>query len=391
MAGARRQAAGDMTQPMAPDTHPAMPPAANPAANPADRAARRDAFRARLRAAPHGHDLFQALRWLDALSPQHAPLGHAARPRDEPVRLGQAPSLAFAAAMLAGVDDGGAVPRIAIHGFGLFGPNGPLPAHLTEYAHERAAQHGDPAFAAFADLFHHRLILLFYRAWADAQPTVSLDRPARARFDGYVASLIGRAAAAEGPAGPDALAPHARCFHAGHLVRHTRNPEGLAQILRRHFGVAVRIVEHVPQWVTIERAQRCAIRATRPTLPLGGAVLGIAVRDAQSRFRIVLGPLSLDAYRQCLPGGAYARPLAQWVREYVGIEFDWDVQLELAHDAVPAAALGSPHGIGRSAWLGRRLEPGPARDLVIDGRAYEAAFRRGLARAASAPADREPA
>ncbi|MBN3775910.1 type VI secretion system baseplate subunit TssG, partial [Burkholderia sp. Se-20378] len=243
-----------------------------------------------------------------------------------PVRLGQQPSLAFAASMLAGVSDEGSgmPPRIAIHGFGLFGPNGPLPTHLTEYAHERAAQHDDPTFAAFADLFHHRLILLFYRAWADAQPTVSLDRPERARFDGYVASLIGRAAHGDKPAvkadshaDSDILAPHARYFHAGHLVRHTRNPEGLVQILRRHFGVEARIVEHVPQWVAIERSQRCTIRATRPTLRVGAVALGVAVRDAQSRFRIVLGPLSLDAYRRFLPGGPHARQLAQWVREYV--------------------------------------------------------------------------
>ncbi|WP_322082373.1 type VI secretion system baseplate subunit TssG [Burkholderia sp. BCC1972] len=337
---------------------------------PAAEAARRDAWWARLRAAPHGYDLFQALRWLDALSPGRPPLGRATRPRDEPVRLGQQPSLAFAASMLAGVhDEGGTMPpRIAIHGFGLFGPNGPLPTHLTEYAYERAAQHDDPTFAAFADVFHHRLILLFYRAWADAQPTVSLDRPGRARFDGYVASLIGRAAHGDQPNAPadaDTLAPHARYFHAGHLVRHTRNPEGLVQILRRHFGVDARIVEHVPQWVAIERSQRCTIRATRPTLRVGAVALGIAVRDAQSRFRIVLGPLSLDAYRRFLPGGPHARQLAQWVREYVGIEFDWDVQLELAADAVPALALGEPQGIGRTAWLGQRLEPGPARDLVV--------------------------
>ncbi|MBE2969171.1 type VI secretion system baseplate subunit TssG [Burkholderia cepacia] len=341
----------------------------SPRAGTATEAARRDAWWARLRAAPHGYDLFQALRWLDALSPGRAPLGHAVRPRDEPVRLGQRPSLAFAASMLAGVSDDATVPpRIAIHGFGLFGPNGPLPTHLTEYAHERAAQHDDPTFAAFADLFHHRLILLFYRAWADAQPTVSLDRPERARFDGYVASLIGRAAHDNHPAAhadADTLAPHARYFHAGHLVRHTRNPEGLVQILRRHFGVEARIVEHVPQWVAIERSQRCTIRATRPTLRLGAVALGIAVRDAPSRFRIVLGPLSLDAYRRFLPGGPHARQLAHWVREYVGIEFDWDVQLELAADAVPAIALGAPQGIGRTAWLGQRLEPGPARDLVV--------------------------
>ncbi|VWC91849.1 type VI secretion protein [Burkholderia lata] len=345
-----------------------------PGAGPAAEAARRDAWWARLRSAPHGYDLFQALRWLDALSPGRAPLGHATRPRDEPVRLGQQPSLAFAASMLAGVSDeaSGMPPRIAIHGFGLFGPNGPLPTHLTEYAHERAAQHDDPTFAAFADLFHHRLILLFYRAWADAQPTVSLDRPERARFDGYVASLIGRAANGDKPAAKadtdadaDTLAPHARYFHAGHLVRHTRNPEGLVQILRRHFGVEARIVEHVPQWVAIEPSQRCTIRATRPTLRVGAVALGVAVRDAQSRFRIVLGPLSLDAYRRFLPGGPHARQLAQWVREYVGIEFDWDVQLELAADAVPAIALGARQGVGRTTWLGQRLQPGPARDLVV--------------------------
>ncbi|WP_321808490.1 type VI secretion system baseplate subunit TssG [Burkholderia sp. BCC1993] len=347
-----------------------------PGARSAVESARRDAWWAQLRAAPHGYDLFQALRWLDALSSGRAPLGHAARPRDEPVRLGQQPSLAFAASMVAGAydGDGGATrPRIAIHGFGLFGPNGPLPTHLTEYAHERAAQHDDPTFAAFADLFHHRLILLFYRAWADAQPTVSLDRPGRARFDAYVASLIGRTAHDDRPAAQadaertaaDTLAPHALYFHAGHLVRHTRNPEGLVQILRRHFGVNARIVEHVPRWVAIERSQRCVIRATRPTLRVGGVALGIAVRDAQSHFRIVLGPLSLDAYRRFLPGGPHARQLAHWVREYVGIEFDWDVQLELAADAVPAIALGVPQGLGRTAWLGQRLDAGPARDLVV--------------------------
>ncbi|WP_321820219.1 MULTISPECIES: type VI secretion system baseplate subunit TssG [unclassified Burkholderia] len=366
-----------------------------PGARSAVESARRDAWWARLRAAPHGYDLFQALRWLDALSSGRAPLGHAARPRDEPVRLGQRPSLAFAASMVVGAydgydGDGGATrPRIAIHGFGLFGPNGPLPTHLTEYAHERAAQHDDPTFAAFADLFHHRLILLFYRAWADAQPTVSLDRPGRARFDAYVASLIGRTAHDDRPAAQadaertaaDTLAPHALYFHAGHLVRHTRNPEGLVQILRRHFGVDARIVEHVPRWVAIERSQRCVIRATRPTLRVGGVVLGIAVRDAQSHFRIVLGPLSLDAYRRFLPGGPHARQLAHWVREYVGIEFDWDVQLELAADAVPAIALGVPQGLGRSVWLGQRLDAGPARDLVVR---YDAR-RGGPPRTGAAP------
>lgn len=332
--------------------------------------ARLEAWWQRLRHAPHEHDLFAALRWLDALSPGARPLGHAARPSDEPVRLGEEPSLAFAPAMLARVRDGGARPHLAIRGFGLFGPNGPLPLHLTEYAHERATQCDDPTFTAFADLFHHRLILLFYRAWADAQPVVSLDRPGRARFDAYLASLIGRRM--EQPTAKTVdrprhdIPPHAQYFHAGHLVRHTRNPEGLVQILRRYFGVPVRIVEHVAQWLPLDRSQRCALGDGRRARRLGEAALGGAVRDAQSRIKIVLGPLSFADYRRFLPGGAAALALAQWLREYVGIEFDWDVQLELAPDEVPPLALGSRERLGLSMWIGQRPNPGPACDLTLD-------------------------
>jgi type VI secretion system protein ImpH len=344
---------------------------------------RLEAWWRRLRQAPHEHDLFNALRWLDALSPGVARLGHAARPSDEPVRLGEEPSLAFAPAMVARVRDGGdgaARPHLAIRGFGLFGPNGPLPLHLTEYAHERATQCGDPTFAAFADLFHHRLILLFYRAWADAQPVVSLDRPGAARFDTYLASLIGRQAkprkpkAREGALSPAQtnghlrhdLAPHAQYFHAAHLVRHTRNPEGLAHILRRHFGVPVRIVEHVAQWLPLARSQRCALGDGLRATPLGGAALGRAVREGQSRIKIVLGPLTRADYGRFMPGGAAALALAQWVREYAGIEFDWDVQLELTACEVPSVALGGRERLGLSMWIGQRLTPAPAGDLVLD-------------------------
>ncbi|HKT95160.1 MAG TPA: type VI secretion system baseplate subunit TssG, partial [Paraburkholderia sp.] len=203
------------------------------------------AFWRRLRAAPAEHDLFHLLRWLDALASAPERLGAAQHPGGEPVRLGQIPSLSFAPSMVAGIADAQAdrvPPRVLVHGFGLFGPNGPLPQHVTEYAYERAHSVGDASMSAFADVFHHRLLVLLYRAWADAQPAVGLDRPGPSRFDAYVASLIGRRATDSPLSGRAAPGRHAKYFHAGHWVRQTRNPEGLAQMLRHDFGVPVRIV-----------------------------------------------------------------------------------------------------------------------------------------------------
>ncbi|WP_084187214.1 type VI secretion system baseplate subunit TssG [Andreprevotia chitinilytica] len=329
-----------------------------------------------LRAAPHAHDLFHLLRWLDVRADAPAPLGRAARPQDEPIRLGQRASLSFAPSMVAGLTErDGAPPSLSIYGFGLFGPNGPLPLHLTEYARERERIADDPTLAAFADLFHHRLILLFYRAWADAQATVSLDRPGRGRFDEYVASLLGLPPQDQ----PDEVGRHARYYQAGHLARQARNPEGLQQILQRYFEVPVRVVEHVVRWVTLEADECLALGSSMARLNMGlgvGSTLGIAVRDAQSHFRLVLGPMPLATYRRFLPGGDNVPALLRWVGDYVGLELGWDVQLLLSADEVPAGALSAPQPLGLGAWLGQRPSREAAGDLIID---YQAVAKRAAA------------
>ena len=70
-------------------------------------------------------------------------------------------------------------------------PNGPLPIHFTEYARERLRMPDDPTLSRFLDLFHHRFLALFYRAWAQAQPHVNRDRPDDDRFTVYIGSFIG--------------------------------------------------------------------------------------------------------------------------------------------------------------------------------------------------------
>lgn len=300
----------------------------------------------------HAFDLFAVLRRIDALHSARPPIGRALRPRNEPIRLGQKPSSSFAASALAGLerDRNGQPAKLNILGFGLFGPNGPMPLVMTEYVRERAELHGDKALVEFFDLFHHRLIALFYRAWAEAQPTNSLDRPEADSFSRYVTSLLGLQAGAHN-AGTDTVPEHAMLFHAGHLSRQVRNPEGLSRILSSYFRVDARIEEYSSRWLRIPEDQQTRLGALSGSQLGMDAVAGAQVLDRQHHFGIFLGPLSYSQYSGFLPGNTANEQLSTWVRNYVGIELGWHVTLALKADEVPACQLGGNQQLGWSSWL----------------------------------------
>ena len=317
-------------------------------------------------AEPHRHDFFHVMRRVEAHHADKPRLGSARRPVDEPVRLGQTAELAFAAASLSRVDlaDRSGKPRIEVRFFGLFGPNGPLPLHLTAYARERRLHRGDETFGRFADMFHHRLLLLFYRAWAQAQPTVGLDRPGEDRFADYVGSLIG-------VGGPewrqrDAAPDHARLAFAGLFSRQVRNADGLAHLLSGFLGMQVRVEQFVGRWMPLPPTERSRIgrrAASRrmSTSQLGvSAVLGQAVFDRQHHFRIHIGPLSLPAYEALLPVGSALPALQALVQQYAGLEFGWDLRLELDKTEVPPSRPGRQGRLGWTTWLGRPPGDRPA-------------------------------
>jgi type VI secretion system protein ImpH len=346
-------------------------------------------FRA-LEEAPYRYDFYPALRRVECLFPGLPRIGQALRPQDEPLRLAQEPALDFAPATLTrfGTPPGAAVPRLTVRFFGMLGPNGPLPLHLTEFARDRATHHGDQTLVRFLDIFHHRFLALFYRAWAQAQPTVSLDRPGDDRFALYAGALCGLGDASLRRR--DAVDDHAKLFFCGLLARHVRNRDGLAALLRGYFRLPVKVEEFCGHWMRLRPQERSRLGAGAA---LGqGAVLGARIWDYQHKFRIRLGPLRLDQYESFLPGGSALARLAAWVRLYAGMEFAWDARLVLARDEVPALRLGQGGRLGWTSWLGRTRRQEDADDLALDverllagteiAEAAEAAGMRGAAEAA---------
>ena len=324
---------------------------------------RLQALFASIAAAPWRWNYFQALRLLDCLNPGLPRLGQARRPADEPVRLGQEPALDFAPASLARLVPGhGAVPpRISVRFLGLFGPNGPLPLHLSEYARNRMLHAGDASLTRFADLIHHRFLSLFYRAWAQAQPCVSLDRPEQDRFARYVGALCGLGL--DSLRGRDAMPDPAKLHHAAGLSRQVRNAEGLAGLLSDCLGLPVAVEPFVGHWMDLR--ERDGLRLGSRGQLGRDAVLGRRVWDRQHKFRLQLGPLSLSDYADLLPQARGLALLAAAVRNYAGLEYDWDLRLLLRADSVPRLALGGSQRLGYSSWLGRRRSGLAAGDLVL--------------------------
>jgi type VI secretion system protein ImpH len=327
---------------------------------------------AALHAEPWAHDFFAVLRRVETLRPELPRLGQAPLPSQEALRLGQEPELDFAPAALASFEPGAAAPpRLGVRFFGLLGPQGPMPLHFTEYVRERLRFRGDATAARFLDVFHHRMLALFYRAWAQAQPTVQHDRP----HDDRYAAWLGASCGAQGSADTErALPDSARLFQAGLLGARSRHAEGLAKLLANHFRVPVAIEQHVPQWLALDARDRTRLgfarnrggRAVGRAGELGvNAGSGSRLRDRQYKFRVALGPLTLAQYEAFLPGGGAWPALSEWVQDYAGLDLRWDVRLTLARDQVPAPRLGAPLRLGVATWIGRVRHPRDRGDLRL--------------------------
>ena len=305
-------------------------------------------------------DFFQVLRLIENANPHLPRIGASLRPRDDAVRLGQEPSLTFNPTQLAGFlrADGAARGRLAVHFFGLLGANGPLPRHLTEYVRDRLRNSGDGTMLAFLDVFHHRLLSLFYRARAQAEPAISLDRPASDRYADFVGSLFGIGAPAL--RGRDEIGDFAKLHFAGLLANNARPASGLTAILREYFGLPVRIEQFVGHWMRLPEDIRTRIGRIDTGNRLGiGTVLGKSVWDSQSKFRIVIGPMDLDDYVRLLPDGPSMRRVLAWVRNYAGMTLEWDVRLVLRKEEIPALRLGQGVRLGWTTWP---LSAPPVRD-----------------------------
>ncbi|MGV2293056.1 type VI secretion system baseplate subunit TssG [Trinickia sp. YCB016] len=317
--------------------------------------------------APWQAGFLSLLRAITARDPRMPSPGTARLPREEPFRIGQQPTMAFAPREIASFATNNGRLDIKLFGLGLWGPQGPLPLHMTEAAYSRT-EGQDHTLVRFNDLFHHRALSLFYRAWASSQATASLDRSNDEKFSFYIASLMGTDSR-EAQHSP--LPTHARFSAVAHLVREARNPDGLAAALSQYFGVPMHVEEFVFHWIPVEQSEHTKIGMPGPPAIMGeGALLGEMIPDKQHKFQLAVGPLDLDQYLRLTPHGEDLPTFVEWVRAFVGHEYDWEVKLLIKPRAAPPARADDAQRLGYSTWLGESMTDDPMVGMVFEPEQY---------------------
>jgi type VI secretion system protein ImpH len=318
-----------------------------------------------LSGSPEAYTLFAALRRIEQAHTDRPRLGESRKASDDPVRIAQRPHLYFAGSDVSAFGAGDtAVPRLEQHGFGVFGPNGALPLHLTEVAYSRERQSDDPAFSDFVNAFQHRFASLFYRAWAGSDPCTAFDRTDQDAFRLYVGALMGIGPPAARDR--DSVLDYAKLARVGLFAPQNRSAEALEQILLEYFELPVEIVPFVGSWLDISEDARCRLGGQPEHAMLGlGATIGNMTWQCQSRFEIALGPLRTADFVNFLPGARGLTQLKALVRLYTNEEWSWQVRLLLEPGQIPAMRLGEGGWLGWTSWLGQRTQV--ARDAVIEG------------------------
>ena len=316
-----------------------------------------------LLAQPETVHLFHAMRVIEAAWPDAPRMGESIRPKDDPVRLGQVPELAFPTSTVSGfrMPEDGKPGKLTNRFFGLWGPSGPMPLHLTEFARDRLRNHRDPTMVAFADMLTHRMMALLYRAWVSGQPAPSFDRQDADPMERKVAAVAGHLG--KGFRDRDDMPDMTKRYFAGLLAQGPKNAEGLVSILSVFLRARVRLKPFVGTWLDLEPGDRWQL-GKRAALGFGTSI-GARVWSRAAKFRLFIGPLSLAEYKRLLPGSPSLKRIESVVRTYAGDVLAWDMNLILRADQVPATVLGGDTRLGQTSWLGQRTGKGDAADLFL--------------------------
>lgn len=289
---------------------------------------------------PERFKFFQAVRLLERMFPKRVAIGRDSLPSKEVVRIRSHASLNFPASEIQELretrDEAADEQQFEmfVNFMGMIGALGVLPHAYTELVIERA-RYRDTAVWAFNDIFTHRAVSLFYRAWEKYRFPVSYERGDDA-FTEYLFDFIGLGT--HGLRGQLDLPDESLLAYSGLIANKPRSVASVEQILSDYFGVSVKINQFFGQWLALDAESVTKLGTANNKLGTN-TIVGTRVFDVQSKFRVRVGPVGFEQFKTFLPNNTAYAAIVSLIRFLVGEEFDFDFQLILKAREVPSCIL----------------------------------------------------
>jgi type VI secretion system protein ImpH len=289
---------------------------------------------------PYRFEFFQSVRIINKLFRDRKLIGTDALPSEEAVRFRSRVAFDFPASEIHEIHEiedeaTGKMHLETIQNFmGMVGVSGVLPTHYTELVLDRI-RHRDTAMWSFLDIFTHRAVSLFYRAWAKYRFPVGYERGDDS-FTSYLFDLVGLGTAklrGRMDVPDESLLPY-----GGLIAQRPHSANALENILTDYFGAPARVGQFFGQWLDLSVSDRTKLGEANSHLG-ASTLIGSRVWDQQSKYRVRLGPLMFRQFEAFLPGGSANKALRSIISFFTGVELDFDIQLVLKAKQVPGTVL----------------------------------------------------
>lgn len=289
---------------------------------------------------PYRFEFFQAVRVLEKVFPEKRAVGRNAMPHEEIVRFRSRIALDFPASEIHEIREffeeqtQEEKREMLVNFMGMVGVSGVLPQPYTDLVLDRI-RHRDTAMWAFLDIFTHRAVSMFYRAWRKYRFPIGYER-GNDDFTSYLFDLIGLGT--KGLRGRMSLPDESLLPYAGLIAQKPHSCNAIENVLSDYFDTTAKAKQFHGQWLDLEPQDYTKLGLKNSRLG-ESAIVGTRVWEQQSKFRVRLGPLDFQKFQAFLPTGSAHQPLRSIVKFMVGLEFDYDVQLLLKKQQVPSSIL----------------------------------------------------
>ncbi|WP_426357560.1 type VI secretion system baseplate subunit TssG [Pseudocolwellia sp. HL-MZ19] len=300
---------------------------------------------------PSEHDFYQAVfalqKQLAQGKAQYRKVGHDSLPVNELVRFKAEQHLGFPGQPIKEVKKNDTSKDVIsvdmlVSFMGLTGSSGALPQHYSELVLERLKLK-DTGMKDFYDLFNHRLISLFYRAWEKYRFSVNYQNDQSHTPDSFTFAINKLAGDQKNS-----------LLYAGIFNKNIRSVDGLTSILSHFTQSEVLVKQFKGKWQKLAKNEQTRLAARR--LPEGqfarlgfDASIGSRVWDINSGVEIYIKPQPdnmLSNYDKRLE---IVKEVKSLVTSYLGIGIKFKLFLEIKQGIMPIVQLskgGVPLGMG---------------------------------------------